>query len=88
MDGFALAKRLEALSRKPRLVIMIACDDVEYFSRRLSERALQAQINSHFLYNALGCVNWMAFRASAADYTLKPISLQLKRNTSGNSRTK
>lgn len=30
-------------------------------------RALQAQINPHFLYNALDCINWMANKYKAAE---------------------
>ena len=29
--------------------------------------ALQAQINPHFLYNTLECINWMAFRRGASE---------------------
>lgn len=44
----------------------------EVYSVRLSKketelRALQAQINPHFLYNALDCINWMANKYKAAE---------------------
>lgn len=44
----------------------------ESYNARLEERkaqlmALQAQINPHFLYNTLECLNWMAIRKEAPD---------------------
>ncbi|MGF7144464.1 two-component system sensor histidine kinase YesM [Anaerotaenia torta] len=44
----------------------------ENYNTRLEERkaqlmALQAQINPHFLYNTLECINWMAIRRDASD---------------------
>ena len=44
----------------------------ETYEARLNERkaqlmALQAQINPHFLYNTLECLNWMAIRQNAPD---------------------
>lgn len=44
----------------------------ETYEARLEERkaqlmALQAQINPHFLYNTLECINWMAIRKNAND---------------------
>lgn len=44
----------------------------ETYEARLKERkaqlmALQAQINPHFLYNTLECLNWMAIRQNAPD---------------------
>lgn len=35
--------------------------------RKAQLLALQAQINPHFLYNTLECINWMAFRHGAED---------------------
>ncbi|WMJ85613.1 cache domain-containing sensor histidine kinase [Anaerocolumna sp. MB42-C2] len=44
----------------------------ESYKVKLEERkaqlmALQAQINPHFLYNTLECINWMAIRKNALD---------------------
>ena len=44
----------------------------ENYQAKLEERkvqlfALQAQINPHFLYNTLECINWMAFRRGASE---------------------
>ena len=44
----------------------------ESYKVKLEERkaqlmALQAQINPHFLYNTLECINWMAIRKNAMD---------------------
>lgn len=35
--------------------------------RKIQLFALQAQINPHFLYNTLECINWMAFRRGATE---------------------
>lgn len=47
----------------------------ETYRARLEERkaqlmALQAQINPHFLYNTLECLNWMAIQKEAPDISL------------------
>ena len=44
--------------------------------RKAQLMALQAQINPHFLYNTLECINWMALRRNAPDisYTITTLA--------------
>ena len=69
-------RRESDLDKAERLVLEVLENNrkltEDNYRVRLQERkaqllALQAQINPHFLYNTLECINWMAFQHGADD---------------------